>query len=107
MTVEQFNERYAPEPYSGCWLWMGAVNQNGYGTWSGDKAHRISWRLHQGEIPKGMCVLHKCDVRVCVNPQHLFIGTIADNNRDAINKGRVVYPGERHGSAKLTNRTSV
>ena len=102
MTVEQFNERYTPEPFSGCWLWLGAVNRNGYGTWSGDKAHRISWRLHQGEIPKGLYVCHRCDVKNCVNPAHLFLGTPGDNMRDMCVKGRGVFPrGERNGRSKL------
>lgn len=86
-------------------------------------AHRAAWRLFRGEIPEGsgyhgVCVLHTCDVRVCVNPQHLFLGTPLDNARDRNSKGRDNHPvgdrcgfrkrpecvphGERHHNAKLT-----
>lgn len=88
----------------GCWLWEGARAPNGYGVGSYDKrivsAHRISWMLHRGEIPDGLCVLHKCDVRNCVNPDHLFLGTCKDNTRDSMSKNRNVK-GERQHASKL------
>ena len=75
----------------GCWLWSGAM-QKGYGTMNlWDRfygAHRISYDLHKGPIPDGMHVLHKCDVRACVNPDHLFVGTRSDNMKDMMSKGR-------------------
>jgi hypothetical protein len=80
-----------------CWLWTAAKTDKGYGVLGylndngkniTDKAHRISWRLHYGEIPDGLCVLHKCDVSGCVNPKHLFLGTKSDNNRDMFKKKR-------------------
>lgn len=93
---------------SDCWLWIGSVNRHGYGATSiagENKAHRASWRLFKGHIPNGMSVLHKCDVRCCVNPEHLFIGTQLDNMRDCSVKGRIKnIPlfGEDNPMSKLT-----
>ena len=76
---------------NGCWLWAKAVNTNGYGyKWHKGKlhhAHRVSWELNRGPIPDGLFVLHRCDVKLCVNPEHLFLGTQTDNMRDAMAKG--------------------
>ena len=84
------------EKTEGCWNWTGPKIRQGYGVFcQGRKkktlAHRFSWRLHSGEIPKGIFVCHHCDNPSCVRPEHLFTGTAKDNNRDAIKKGRFVY----------------
>jgi hypothetical protein len=79
-----------------CWYWTGALDRDGYGRltdYSSPKpkpvhAHRLSWTLHRGPVPAGLCVLHKCDVRNCVRPDHLFLGTSADNTADMVAKGR-------------------
>jgi hypothetical protein len=101
----RFNSKWMPEPYSGCWIWTGDIHADGYGLikCNGRRlfAHRHSWRLHHGEIPPGMCILHKCDTPACVNPKHLFYGSRTDNITDCVNKGRN-SKGERKGSAKLT-----
>lgn len=100
-----------PEPNSGCLLWMAAGDGVGYGqvwTPNGKKgAHIASWEEANGRlVPKGMCVCHKCDVRPCIEPTHLFLGTKGDNNRDMFAKGRAVIAppkGEDHPHAKLTD----
>lgn len=96
---------------SGCWLWIGAVSRfSGYGHFhfAGEqRAHRVSYILSFGQIPDGMFVLHACDNRRCVRPDHLFLGNHTDNMKDAKRKGRLVPPpkvfGERHHLAKLSD----
>ena len=69
-----------------CWLWIGGKTKDGYGTCSNGYAHRQSWKIHYGDIPRGLLVLHTCDIRNCVNPNHLWLGTILDNIKDRDNK---------------------
>lgn len=96
-----------PEPNSGCHLWLGGVDQYGYGQtfWQGVRwsAHQAAWISANGSIPKGLCVCHKCDVRSCINITHLWIGTNAENTADKVAKGRVARNfGEKAGNAILT-----
>lgn len=76
-----------------CWLWNKAIADTGYGilNFNGKTiaAHRLSYKLHKGEIPKGLFVMHSCDVRACINPDHLRLGTNADNVADMVSKGRI------------------
>jgi len=100
---------------NGCWIWTGKsktcfgyglINLGGHNG-KIEKAHRVSWILAYGNIPDGLFVCHHCDNPPCVRPDHLFLGTPADNNHDMQQKGRcdrVKRPkGERHWMAKLTN----
>lgn len=110
---ERFDLKWMPEPNSGCWLWLGtAQGINGPPTgmrprfWDGRKseyAYRASWEIHKGPIPPGHLVCHSCDVPLCVNPDHLFIGLWSDNMSDCAAKGRTNKPkGEATARAKLT-----
>lgn len=112
-----FEDNYIPEPNSGCWLWTGPINRiippyGGYGRFNKEAAHRYSFRKFKGEIPTGKLVLHKCDVRGCVNPDHLFLGTHQENTDDMFSKGRdkcenvgTFVNGSFHRMAKLTEST--
>lgn len=83
--------RIEPDLNGGCWIWLMAHFTNGYGAVSNKSerlAHRLSYRAFKGEIPNGLFVCHKCDVKSCVNPDHLFLGTHQDNMLDMSAKGR-------------------
>lgn len=87
-----------------CWLWTGTVLKGGYGKLGIERkhhlAHRVAWALSFGPVPDGMLVLHRCDVRRCVRPDHLFLGSQADNIHDMRSKGRGIQ-GTTHPQAKL------
>lgn len=102
----------------GCWVWPGKKNRQGYGiirsgsnkygTLKETRVHRLSWEIHHGAVPEGLCVLHRCDNPECSNPDHLFLGTFGDNNRDRAAKGRTVPPrGEKCGFAKLNAKKAA
>lgn len=98
---ELFWSKVDCEHPSGCWLWAAAIRQGtGYGHFQNQLAHRVAYELTLGPIPDGMWVLHTCDVKRCVNPEHLYVGTSADNTRDAVVRDRVVF-GEQVFGAKL------
>lgn len=99
-----------------CWPWVGRVGSSGYGNFrTGPRkglssgAHRVSWELTYGPIPRGLQVCHKCDNKICCNPKHLFLGTSQENHDDKVMKDRqargeaVVHRGEHHPRAKLTD----
>ncbi|MGI9345527.1 MAG: HNH endonuclease [Gammaproteobacteria bacterium] len=104
-TIEKLVANCTFEPNSGCWLWLGAVNDSGYGSMWNDKkaigAHRLMWIALHGPIPFTIFVCHRCDVRSCINPEHLFLGTNQDNIQDMLIKNRSSF-GERSGKAILT-----
>jgi hypothetical protein len=78
---------------NGCWRWLGNKTWKGYGYISGHrKAHREYYTRYVGEIPAGLYVLHKCDVKDCVNPEHLYVGTHADNMKDCVERGQSKSP---------------
>ena len=99
---------------AGCWLWIGCKNTDGYrqlalsrGYGKTERAHRISWIIHKGPIPKGMHVLHDCDNTSCVNPKHLHLGTHQDNMAEMYARRppkTAPQDGERNNASKLTAR---
>lgn len=117
-TPKQFLERvnkngsipkHCPE-VGRCWEWEGSiVESTGYGQMGYEnkvyKAHRLAWIIFKGEIPIGKCVLHKCDNRTCVNPNHLFLGTHKDNGQDMVKKGRsICQRGDQNHSRKISSK---
>jgi hypothetical protein len=112
--TERFHQKYEINEF-GCWIWTGGTRPNSKGVlyprhWTDDAksigAHRFSFELTNGAIPQGMYVCHKCDMPLCVNPDHLFIGSHQDNMRDMVAKKRsFIGRGEnKKGRAKLTNK---
>lgn len=92
----------------GCWLWSGATTPDGYGSINcgarSNLAHRVSWTVFRGD-PGALCVLHRCDIPACVNPDHLFLGTNADNVKDRVTKGRSSggsHKGLEHPNVRLS-----
>lgn len=109
-TGELFWNKVDRKDGDGCWEWIGPRNHDGYGrfNYKADRsrlAHRVSWVLCYGEIPSELRVLHKCDNRACVRPDHLFLGTQADNVQDCINKNRFAdHRGEGNSRHILTEK---
>lgn len=94
LTCEKLEAKIERITESGCWIWTGVLSgSTGYGVTSKQyqrlSVHRVSWEMANGPIENGLFVLHRCDVRSCVNPAHLFLGTAKDNFHDAIRKGRI------------------
>lgn len=106
--LERFEPKFIREPTSGCWLWIGARVPDGYGSFYtvepySMKAHRVAWLLYRGDIPENQQVLHKCDVRCCVNPDHLFLGDNDANVADRVSKNRSARNwGQKSPTCKLT-----
>ncbi len=108
--AERFATKFEVDPQSGCWNWTGAKIKGGYGQLGGERgagavvAHKFSYEHHVGPVPAEMLVLHECDNPGCVNPDHLFLGSHADNMADMTRKGRNgTLRGARGSNRKLTD----
>lgn len=109
--VEYFWEKIELGEEHECWNWIGGIQSKGYGSFGIGEgktalAHRVAYTLAKGAIPDGLVIRHKCDNRLCCNPNHLELGTVAQNNHDAVERGRNAR-GEKNGRAKLTKEQVV
>lgn len=110
--AERFWAKTARGDGDGCWEWTSNRDSHGYGMMivKGErrKAHRLAMEFEHGRLPSSVLVCHRCDNPPCVRPDHLFLGTAADNTHDAMRKGRLIFPphvpGEKSGQAKVTRR---
>jgi hypothetical protein len=106
----RFEMRFKRGEEHECWLWLGRKNIKGYGYFNigankSFPAHRVSYELYVKKIPIGLLVCHSCDNRECVNPNHLWLGTVKENNEDRDKKGRfVALKGEKNGMTKITEK---
>ena len=111
-TVEQrFWPKVAKTTAGECWEWQASLSSNGYGCLRvagvTRTAHTLAWELANGPIPDGLWVLHRCDVRACCNPAHLFLGTATDNARDMVQKKRhrpSMIRGDAHPCTRLSEQ---
>ena len=106
---ERFRAKLKVCSRTGCWLWNGAINSGGYGSFRVDgktqSAYRVSFELFKKPIPKNAWVLHTCDVRNCVNPAHLYLGDRLQNTKDMWDRKRNPNrDGENHHRNKLSNK---
>jgi hypothetical protein len=95
--MQRFWDKVEMIPFHECWEWIAGKTQSGYGRFKFNKktrrAHRFSYELHFGPIPKGLIVCHRCDNTLCIRPEHLFLGTNLTNTRDMLKKGRAKFTG--------------
>lgn len=104
ITTALFWSKVSAPDYHSCWNWRGHRTVFGYGVFQNKKAHRMAYEMCVGPIPEDLCVRHKCDNPSCVNPSHLETGTLADNNHDMMNRGRMNPPiGMANGNCKFTD----
>lgn len=105
--IDRIEKNIVRIPFAGCWIWTGAGNRYGDLRVNGKnrKTHRLIWELTNGEIPKGIEIMHSCDIGLCVNPEHLSVGTHQDNMTDMKNKGRArTIHGDQHWTRKDPER---
>jgi hypothetical protein len=117
-TIKSFEAKYQVNESTGCWEWTASFARGGYGQFFTSvkdgrewyRAHRFSYIAHKGDIPEGMVVMHECDNPRCVNPDHLRLGTQADNVKDRDEKGRGAFRKTTHhndvAAIKASNKSN-